>query len=134
MHAGGIAFALLLVALSGQVSFAGTSDPGDAGLPDGGNRSTRRRRPVADAGPAVPEKRAKPDACAELNARPQLSAEEHQRRYGCPPCPCACVHGQIICAPCAACEGFRGKDPSLLDLDLPPKQPARQPRSGTPDG
>lgn len=43
------------------------------------------------------------DPCG-LGARPQLSAEEHMRIYGCPPCPCACVDGQLRCAPCVACR------------------------------
>lgn len=44
--------------------------------------------------------------CGDFDARPELSPEEHMRRYGCPPCPCVCKNGEIICAPCVACEGF----------------------------
>ncbi|MEK7703542.1 MAG: hypothetical protein AAB426_01175 [Myxococcota bacterium] len=50
------------------------------------------------------------DVCGEFNRRQsQLSADEHMRVYGCPPCPCACHNGQITCAPCAACEAFGGR-------------------------
>ncbi len=64
------------------------------------------------------------DLCAEFNSRPRLSDDEHMRRYGCPPCPCACVNGQITCAPCVRCEGFG--DRSVVPPPSPP--PEAQPR------
>ena len=61
-----------------------------------------------DAAVAVPQEpvvTAKEDRCADFNrSRSTLSDAEHQERYGCPPCPCACNDGQIVCAPCAACD------------------------------
>jgi len=42
--------------------------------------------------------------CAEYENRTRLSAEAHTERYGCPPCPCSCVNGELLCAPCAVCN------------------------------
>ena len=42
----------------------------------------------------------------EQNQQNALSAKEHEAQFGCPPCPCSCVNGKIVCAPCAACESF----------------------------
>ncbi len=61
-----------------------------------------------------------PDRCEEFNRnQSRLTALEHERRYGCPPCPCACHNGQITCAPCAACEAF-GPPPVPPDQPVPP--------------
>ena len=53
------------------------------------------------------------DACAQFNQAQQnrLSDDEHMKRYGCPPCPCACSNGRIVCAPCARCEAFGPRGP-----------------------
>lgn len=65
---------------------------------------------VADAGPGPAEPTRSPrlpdDGCAAFyeEQRTALSPAEHQRLFGCPPCPCACVGGQITCAPCAVCQ------------------------------
>lgn len=62
------------------------------------------------------------DLCEALNRnQSKLTPEEHMRRYGCPPCPCACNNGQIVCAPCAACEGFGGRT-ELPDQEVPTPQ------------
>lgn len=46
-----------------------------------------------------------PDPCDEFNRnQSRLSFEEHVREFGCPPCPCACINGEIRCAPCIPCE------------------------------
>lgn len=54
----------------------------------------------------VPPADSAEDRCAAFNREQanRLSDAEHQRIYGCPPCPCACVDGEIRCAPCAHCD------------------------------
>jgi hypothetical protein len=62
----------------------------------------------ADRAPEQPPVQDEPtpasDVCEQFNNRPRLSDEEHMRIYGCPPCPCACIDGEIRCAPCAVCQ------------------------------
>ena len=67
--------------------------------------------------------RGPPDPCAAFNARKEgeLSDEEHLRRYGCPKCPCACIDGEIRCAPCEVCVP-------------PPQRSARQAADEDSDG
>lgn len=56
------------------------------------------------------------DPCAAFNASQAnaLSEAEHQARYGCPPCPCACSEGRVVCAPCAACEARPPPPPDTM--------------------
>ena len=80
--------------------------PAPASAPDAGVRRASKRPATQPA----PEPVVAVDACAEFNRsqRQGLSPEAHEQQFGCPPCPCACVNGQVTCAPCAACEGFGG--------------------------
>lgn len=60
------------------------------------------------------------DPCADFEAS-RLDAGEHQRQYGCPPCPCSCVDGEVVCAPCLPCEAYGpGPDPVTI---VPPSAP-----------
>ncbi len=62
------------------------------------------------------------DTCAEFNRRQNsIDRAEHERRYGCPPCPCACVNGEIRCAPCARC---------VPEHELSPDRPVPPPPEG----
>lgn len=65
--------------------------PADAGV--------EALQPAAEPGPAT-------DACAEFDRQQasRLTPEEHQAQFGCPPCPCACIKGEIRCAPCVPCN------------------------------
>jgi hypothetical protein len=65
----------------------------------------RHWNPVRLTAAPIPEP--KPlDMCEEFNRQEanKLSDSEHLARYGCPPCPCSCMNGQITCAPCVACD------------------------------
>ena len=66
------------------------------------------------------------DPCAAFDHRQKnaLSREEHERQYGCPPCPCVCDNGEIVCAPCMACEAFG--EPA--DESLRAVEPQRKPK------
>lgn len=72
------------------------------------NDTTHTNRVTTNPDPG-PVNEAEPvDICAQFDHDQQnaLSAAEHERVYGCPPCPCGCVNGEIVCAPCAVCESF----------------------------
>ena len=64
--------------------------------------------------------------CADFKAPTAENAKQHIETFGCPPCPCECVNGEIRCAscpPCGADEPPENSDQAAIDAwDASPKQ------------
>ncbi|MFH1810582.1 MAG: hypothetical protein ABIJ09_17705 [Pseudomonadota bacterium] len=104
----------VVLLLSTVLACATTPNAGDSA----NRHADARARGVTSTDATVVTKPRSPlqpvDVCAQFEREQQsaLSPDEHMRTFGCPPCPCGCVNGQITCAPCAACESF-GEQPRL---------------------
>ncbi len=65
------------------------------------------------------------DRCDQYNRHEAERRRSHQGP--CPYCPCACVHGELRCAPCVKCDPTR-KDPDVRVSQPPAPDGLNPPR------